>query len=643
MRCELDGVEQWWSGDCLDVPFPGRMAFFVGAGISIAGPTYLPDGKSLTVALVNHLLGKSAAEEILSTFKKCSEVIGRDTPRLEHVLDIACKSEVTGGADPKSLLSLFANRSYNSNHRHLAAFLAEKKSWVITTNFDDCIERAYFDNYGCELPVHVVCPESGAIDSGQSLGHQPWGLVKLHGSITQGVSGLGATLSNLVPGLHPELRNLLSRIFQTIDLLVVAGYSGSDHFDVNAWFRERMGASDRPPRLLWINHSSKTNDELEWDDSREPGRSWHLAMSGSRIVSGHTDRFLCDLMGVTSGYSEEDSSIEAALPLAKALEMLYCPSEEQRYRNGAQMAIAIGLGQLAEEELRRLKRSNPNSPTYNDLIPQALSRMGMYHEALRAYRVLGTRNASATRLARASVLRCQGRTFRAIATLIASGPNDEKEDFYFLKRRLELAKCCLDVVDGLQGYRVFRGKIFKSIVDKAASAFLSRLKDGCPTNPLPLSIEGELELIGIRLEALVDEVENGSREPLWMLLDEQKCYPDVYTMKGPVFPGYYLSALQTSLEEDRLIDVIEINLLFAKALAVLFRRYFPRGVTPGEKVSLNWAPYVEVCWDAISRAEQLASALDVPHVVVAVSRMRMWVDKTLGGFHYCQRQRLYLP
>lgn len=56
-----------------------------------------------------------------------------------------------------------------------------------------------------------------------------WGIVKLHGSIAQGVEGLGATLQQLQIGLAAPFQSLL----------VVAGYSGTDHFDVNHWMRQR--------------------------------------------------------------------------------------------------------------------------------------------------------------------------------------------------------------------------------------------------------------------------------------------------------------------------------------------------------------------------------------------------------------------
>lgn len=96
-----------------------------------------------------------------------------------------------------------------------------------------------------------------------SKGKNPWsGFRKYRCKIlrfSQIALELTSTLSNLVLGLPSQLQDLLKEIFESVDLIVVAGYSGTDYFDVNAWIRKRMNAKTKP-RLLWIKHADECSD-----------------------------------------------------------------------------------------------------------------------------------------------------------------------------------------------------------------------------------------------------------------------------------------------------------------------------------------------------------------------------------------------
>lgn len=185
-----DPIENWWFNSDKKSPFPGKIALVVGAGISIDGPTCLPSGKNLTEALLNHLLDGRAAEEIRSVFKSCAPVIGRDVPRLEHILDTACNKAggemAASSENPRNLLRLFDGRPPNHLHRMIANHLINKRGWVITTNFDDCIERAS-QQAGSPIPVHVMHPEKRTLEILNCPEENDWGLVKLHGTIEHGV------------------------------------------------------------------------------------------------------------------------------------------------------------------------------------------------------------------------------------------------------------------------------------------------------------------------------------------------------------------------------------------------------------------------------------------------------------------------
>src|SRR3954451_21081096 len=80
---------KWWNSDAL-APYPDRAVLFVGAGISIDAPTRLPSGAVLTQGIIEHVMDPRAAEELLDTFKKVQHLIGRQLPRLEHILGAAC-------------------------------------------------------------------------------------------------------------------------------------------------------------------------------------------------------------------------------------------------------------------------------------------------------------------------------------------------------------------------------------------------------------------------------------------------------------------------------------------------------------------------------------------------------------------------
>lgn len=58
--------------------------------------------------------------------------------------------------------------------------------------------------------------------------------------------------------------------------MVVAGYSGTDHFDINHWIRERWNG-DRTTRLVWIEHHQDEVEEfwrLSEQENREPRVYW---------------------------------------------------------------------------------------------------------------------------------------------------------------------------------------------------------------------------------------------------------------------------------------------------------------------------------------------------------------------------------
>jgi hypothetical protein len=214
--------ERWWFGGA-EGAFPGTAAIFVGAGISISAPTSLPNGADLTRALIRHLLDDSAADELLSVFQECAPVLGRSLPRLEHVLERTCSPIDHEGfsrpGNPRDLLALFRERTPNANHYLVARHLLRHRGWGITTNFDDCIERAA----SFRIPVHILDAEQKTIRILHAEHGTDWGLIKVHGTIEEGVERLWATLADLQFGLPKAMRDRLDEVMRQVDAVVVAG------------------------------------------------------------------------------------------------------------------------------------------------------------------------------------------------------------------------------------------------------------------------------------------------------------------------------------------------------------------------------------------------------------------------------------
>ncbi|PLM82178.1 hypothetical protein CWN35_12160, partial [Klebsiella pneumoniae] len=353
---EMDNWWFGWKGFTPERPCPGKVVLMVGAGISIESPTQLPGGYALTEALLDHLLDSRAASEIKTVFSQCEQWMGRSLPRLEHVLDKAFEPSTVEGVErsgaARELLRIFSLRPPNANHHLIADYLIKQRSWCITTNFDNCIEQAGRH----QIPVHVIDPDTKTFDILHREYGEDWGIIKVHGTIEHGCSGLGATLADLEHGLPEVFKTLLEQVTNQADLMVVAGYSGTDHFDINHWIRERWNG-DRTTRLVWIDHHQDEVEEfwrLSEQENREPRVYWQGAFGGMKVQYGPTSELLTALLGISRRtlVDARDGSDWWRTALAE----YYIPTEKEKYLTGTRLASSIGLGQLAEEQLRYLKR-----------------------------------------------------------------------------------------------------------------------------------------------------------------------------------------------------------------------------------------------------------------------------------------------
>jgi hypothetical protein len=329
---------------------PGNVVPFFGAGVSIDAPTNLPPAILLTETLLFHLLPEHAAEDILRVFRRNSEVLGRPVPRLEHLLSAAgaCAPEAT------RLLEIFADVTPNRNHHILAQYLLDTHGYAITPNFDTAVERAG----GWRIPVHFFDTQAGTLRTLYGDENADWGLIKVHGTIDTGATSLCATLERLEPGLALPMRDLLHRVLSGADMVLVAGYSGTDHFDVNAFLQDRLNAPYRA-RLLWIHHQEErpSPPRAHVEPASAGYEVFQNAFGVGPVRAGPTAELLAEVLGDSPATGERAENVHWKANLGQ----LYAPSMCDRYRMALSLAMSAGLTEIAQYSLDLLRRESRNS------------------------------------------------------------------------------------------------------------------------------------------------------------------------------------------------------------------------------------------------------------------------------------------
>lgn len=653
---ETDEVERWWNTG-KNKKFPGKCAIVVGAGISMDAPTGLPNGVALTQAVLKHMLSEDAAKEILSVFEQCAPILVRAIPRLEHVLDKTCNSlegeEILRAGNPREILRLFSGKPSNANHRGIADYLLSNRGWCITTNFDDCIERAS----GYKIPVHVMNATHSDVDLLHAEFGTDWGLIKLHGTIENGVDALAATLADLQLGLPPPMRDLLNRVMDEVDAFIVAGYSGTDHFDINHWIRERANWRRDAPKLIWISHDATGNTEQTFDENKEPHVSWASAFAGTATKAGITGEILAELLGVPADSEPAHATNDMRdLPLEEELRRLYVPKRSEKHLNGARLAASIGLGQLAEEELRQCRHVSRDENAATSIDPDIYFVRGMKQEALEVRMALDHAGIPAGAITRTRLLRHQGKQLQAVWRFMRLAAFSSRgAEKIRTGEAIEALACTLDVIEILQKRAVFRTRFARRLCASALAPLWRRAM--CNRTALPISSQGKAQTQSIRLMALLeddDEVRPMLGE-LWQLVHDQYSRPDFYTENGPLIPGYHLIEQSTAREEDRLADLVEVNLEMAGILLAAIRRRWPCGIEDVWKEMEREGRYAvrsdfsvgqlcaTVIVDLLFDAQRIATALREHSLHVTISKHWVKAERILGGVSYWKQQRLYLP
>lgn len=643
---EMDDWWFGWKGFTPERPCPGKIVLMVGAGISIEPPTRLPGGEALTEALLDHLLDSSAASEIKMVFSQCEQWMGRSLPRLEHVLDKAFELTTIEGVErsgaARELLRIFSQRPPNANHHLIADYLIKQRSWCITTNFDNCIEQA--GNH--QIPVHVIDPNTKTFDILHREYGEDWGIIKVHGTIEHGCAGLGATLADLDHGLPEALKTRLEQVTEQADLMVVAGYSGTDHFDINHWIRERWNG-DHSTRLVWIDHRTREVEEfwrLRDYENREPRVYWQGAFGGMKVQYGPTPELLTTLLGISLSTLADarDSSDWWRTALAE----YYTPTEKEKYLTGTRLASSIGLGQLAEEQLRYLKRQLENDDLLVPFEAEICYSNGFIAGALWIQNHLKNPLEEARKVNRTGLIRAKGKPAKALLFYLAQCLRRRRSPSF--DEKIDAFACLLDIAERRQRWRLWQSKPFRRLGEKICTIFYQYFMK-LENEKLPLYLQGRMEMQFIRLTTLFYDDEIFSLGEIWNLLYRESSSPNFYTSHGPAIRGFYLIERSTAREEDRIADLVLANINYVNILLSALRRRWPKGSQSVLKEKRRRRGYLDsgdyvvtYIVRLLTESSQMVSALNAPHLQILIARVWIRADSILGGIEYWKQQRLYL-
>lgn len=238
--------------------------FWTGAGVSADPPTGAPVGNSLAGRAMAHCFAGQTADTVAASYADLR--VSRPGPRLETLLDVVCR--VHGLAVLADVLADLRQPPPNGIHEFFAAHVGAGGRHL-TANFDACIERA-----------------------AAAAGHRA-DVFHFHGSFAQDPTGasLGATLANIERGFPASIGERLTSMIAAAprQLLVFAGYSGTDFFDADPFLRNLAARPGEPGQLsgtvvLWINHRDQPPSLISGPDAAKarPQLAW-LARAGAEV------------------------------------------------------------------------------------------------------------------------------------------------------------------------------------------------------------------------------------------------------------------------------------------------------------------------------------------------------------------------
>lgn len=387
----------------------GKYTILAGAGISLDAPSKFPIASNIMNAIID---GISPSKEIADCLKKLKvRVDGSytgldaeyhltgDSIRFEMLIDVISQF------DP-NLNVLDAIRNYttpNLNHYNLAE-LAIRGNYVVTPNFDDLIERAII-NLGYN-PV-TICTDadfSSYVLKPRKNNSSAVPVFKLHGSFYKYIGNkyekyivketLQASLTSILSNnnelsLSTPKQRLLCDVIKT-STLIIAGYSGSDDFDIIPVLKKMV-----PYNLIWIEHNNdndnKNRIEEEIDlmlktqkNGKEQliSKSYICDRSTVTLYKTHTGTYLKALGGINSTPTENTKELNMPSFEEHIREWSLSFSEEQKYLLVGNLYHRMSL---IKEAIELYKTIPSNSIYYPDSlinICSDLAQLTKFKEAL---------------------------------------------------------------------------------------------------------------------------------------------------------------------------------------------------------------------------------------------------------------------
>lgn len=299
-----------------------RMAFFVGAGISVSSG--LPNFQQLSQRVIGDIVGDALEEREI-------DLLSRNL-RPELILQIAVEE-----LEPMVLrsLQLLTGGKPNANHYFLAEAI-RRGNWVFTTNVDNLIEKA-----GRLIGIEIDrCYEDWHFQRfGERLlaGEDVAGcLFKLHGTIEEEkpfeerYNTILVALHQVGRGLSDSRQRVLSYSLTNFDLCVM-GYSFQDDFSVNPVLLD----TDSDKSVFWLSYAGVPMEppvsdkgtfrrQKDVEENKAPGekRDWQTINVHSFLLKrneafkfiGDSSKFVedtvCPALGIDTGLATSVKTAE---------------------------------------------------------------------------------------------------------------------------------------------------------------------------------------------------------------------------------------------------------------------------------------------------------------------------------------------
>lgn len=221
-----------------------KVIFWVGSGVSYEKPTCFPLGNSLTELALEDGLGEDY-ESFIDNYKKVARILDlplKECPRLETIFQIYKDIDENFNTNYLSKLKIFGEAEPNINH-YLLANAINNGCFVFTSNFDNCIEKAYKNLFDKELTKENIHHFHGTFDN---------------------IDRIGISIDNIYK-IDSETEKVLIEILNKQYLHIFMGYSLSDDLDINNYLSNNKSKSD----AIFINHSNQNETKYLDQDKRK--------------------------------------------------------------------------------------------------------------------------------------------------------------------------------------------------------------------------------------------------------------------------------------------------------------------------------------------------------------------------------------